>query len=85
MTIKAVAHKGLEEFFKTGNAKRIVADYAKRIRLRASVLNSMNSLDVLDGRWRFHALKGDGAGQCSINVSGTIGCLSSLKAVMSTC
>lgn len=47
MTIKAVAHKGLEEFFKTGNAKRIVADYAKRIRLRASVLNSMNSLDVL--------------------------------------
>lgn len=70
MSIKSIAHKGLEQFLKTGNTKGIVADHAKRIRDRASALNSMNSLDVLEGRWRFHVLKGDRAGQCAINVSG---------------
>ena len=70
MSIKTVAHKGLELFLKTGNTKSIVPEHAKRIMARASVLNSMSSLDVLSNRWRFHALKGERAGQYAINVSG---------------
>lgn len=70
MAIKSIAHKGLELFLKTDNTKGIVPEHAQRIKYRASVLQSITAIDQLEGRWRFHALKGDRKGQYAINVSG---------------
>lgn len=70
MTIKTVAHKGLELYILTGDVSGINPEHADRIRKRVTVLENMTSLMDLRGRWRFHALKGDRKGQYAINVSG---------------
>ncbi len=58
--IKSFKHKGLENFFKTGNTKGIQAQHTKKLQLILMSLNVATNLNMLNiPTFRIHALKGD--------------------------
>lgn len=71
MAIKGFRHKGLEQFFATGNKRGIQAQHADRLRLILGRLNAATDpRDMnLPGLSR-HALHGRWKGRWAVNVSG---------------
>ncbi len=72
MDIVSIAHKGLLDYFLSGNAKGLKQDLVPRIRTILFALEAAPDIDSLEGPpgWRIHQLKGDRANQWSISVSG---------------
>lgn len=65
------AHKGLQNFFETGNKKGIPPEMALRIRLRLDALDAAQEVtDIAPHGFGLHELKGDRKGTWSIRVSG---------------
>ena len=68
--IESFAHKGLENFFLTGNTKGIQHKHAKRLRFVLSWLDAASRIeDVNFPGSMLHQLKGDLQGIWSIKVS----------------
>ena len=66
-----IAHKGLLAFFERGDARRITAALAPRIRRILSDLDSAIQPGDMDlPGYRLHPLTGDRRGQWSVRVSG---------------
>jgi proteic killer suppression protein len=69
--IKSFADRRTEELFRTGEAKRIAADVARRALRKLEAVHAaaaLSDLRVPPGN-RLHALKGDRAGQHAIAVN----------------
>ena len=67
--IKSFAHKGLEQFFLTGNKAGIQPLHANRIRLILAQLQQARTIDDLRiPTLRLHELKGDRKGTWSVTV-----------------
>lgn len=67
--IKGFVHKGLEQFFLSGNKAGIQPQHAARIRLILAQLNQATSLDDLRiPTLRLHELKGRRRGAWSVTV-----------------
>lgn len=69
--IKTFADRATEALFRTGKAKRVPADVARRALRKLEAVDAatqVSDLKVPPGN-RLHALKGDRAGQHSISVS----------------
>ena len=58
--IKSFAHKGLEQFFTTGNKSGIQAIHANRLKLILALLDQADVVEDMDAPGlRLHQLKGD--------------------------
>jgi proteic killer suppression protein len=69
--IKSFRHKGLKDFFETGNKRRISPGLATRIARRLDVLNAAQQLTDIDAHgFDLHRLKGDRQEFWAISVSG---------------
>ena len=67
LMIKSFAHKGLEQFFRTGNKAGIQPQHANRIRLILAQLQQARTIDDLRiPTLRLHELKGDRKGTWSV-------------------
>jgi len=70
--IKTWKHKGLQQFFMTGNPKGILSDKkdVERIRQRLYVIDSADTLDEIAAfaQYKFHPLAGHRKGIYSITV-----------------
>ncbi len=67
--IRSFAHKGLEQFFLTGNKAGIQPQHANRIRLILAQLQQARSIDDMRiPALRLHELKGDRKGTWSVTV-----------------
>jgi toxin HigB-1 len=70
--IKRFRHKGLERFFRDGDAKGINAKHSARLRFVLTVLDTATrpeNMNLLPGA-RLHRLKGDRKGLWAVSVSG---------------
>jgi proteic killer suppression protein len=69
--IKSFRHKGLKDFFESGNKRGITSEMATRIRIRLDVMDAAKTItDINLPGFRLHELKGQRAGTWSIWVSG---------------
>ena len=69
--IKSFRHKGLKQFFTTGNAAGINSDHVSRLEERLQALHTAMVIDDMDlPGWRLHPLKGRLAGLWAVNISG---------------
>lgn len=69
--IKSFKHKGLEDFFYTGNKKGINPDHAKRLSRILDRLNAANKIKDMNYPGSFlHQLSGDQKGLHAVKVSG---------------
>ena len=69
--IKSFKHKGLENFFYSGNKKGIKTEHSSRLERILDRLNAAS--DIKDMHYpgsNLHQLKGDKEGQFSVKVSG---------------
>jgi proteic killer suppression protein len=67
--IKSFRHKGLELFFHTGNARKVQAKHAKRLRMILTMLNAANHARQMDAPGlRLHPLKGKPEGRWAVDV-----------------
>ena len=72
MRIKTTRHKGLKHFIEDDDPKGIRSDLAGRVRRILTALQTVESIERLQGPpgWRIHQLTGDRAGTWSLSVSG---------------
>ncbi len=71
MAIKAFRHKGLEQFFTTGNKRGIQAKHDERLRLILGSLNAAIALrDMNLPGLGLHELQGSRKGTWAVKVSG---------------
>jgi len=69
--IKSWKHKGLKEFFYTGNKKGIMPVHEKRLKIILQRLNAaIQAEDMNTPGMNFHELKGDLKGFYAVSVSG---------------
>ncbi len=69
--IKSWQHKGLKEFFFTGNKKGITPAHEKRLKIILQRLNAaIQAKDMNTPGMNFHELKGDLKGFYAVSVSG---------------
>ena len=69
--IKSYRHKGLQEFYETGNRRGINPDHASRLaRILDRLDASVRPLDMNLPGYRLHQLSGKGKGTWSVWVSG---------------
>ena len=69
--IGSFRHKGLQEFFETGNKRGIRPELASRLGRRLDVLEAAQQLSDIDAHgFSLHRLKGDRQGEWAISVSG---------------
>ena len=69
--IRNFKHKGLERFFRQSDHRGIPAQSGPRIERMLDVLNAATRPEDMNmPGYRFHALKGDRAGYCSVSVTG---------------
>ena len=69
--IKSFRHKGIKQFFETGDYSKIQVAHRKRIRLILTMLNAANEIHDLNfPSSNLHQLKGSLKDCWSINVSG---------------
>lgn len=69
--IKSFRHKGLRQFFESGNTAGVQASHAKRLWLQLAALNTAGSIDDMDlPGFRLHPLKGSMKGRWAITVNG---------------
>lgn len=67
--IKSFRHKGLAEFFATGNSRKVQAKHAKRLRLILTLLNAAtHPRQVNAPGLRLHPLKGNPPGRFAVDV-----------------
>ena len=67
--IKSFRHKGLAEFFRAGDKRKIQAKHAKRLRTILTILNVATRPGQMDAPGlRFHPLKGKLEGWFAISV-----------------
>ena len=68
--IKSFKHKGLRQFYETGNIAGIQPDHKQKLRIRLSALDTATCIeDMNTPGWRLHNLKGDPKGYWAIDVS----------------
>lgn len=68
--IKHWKHKGLRQFFETGDRSGIRPDHAVKLRKQLSRLNNAVCVQDMNVGWGLHSLSGDLAGHWSISVNG---------------
>ena len=69
--IKSFKHKGLKQFFESGNFSRINTEHRKKIRLILTMLNAAKEIKDLNYPGsELHQLKGDFKDFWSVSVSG---------------
>jgi proteic killer suppression protein len=69
--IKSFKHKGIEEFFYTGNKKGIKPEHASRLEIILDRLNAANEIkDMNYPGSNLHKLSGDKKRQYAVKVSG---------------
>lgn len=70
--IKNFRHKGLEQFFITGNKAGIQPHHAVKLKVQLTAMHAAESPDDLRApvSWRLHQLTGDLAGFWSLTVNG---------------
>ena len=69
--IGSFRHKGLKEFFETGNKRGIRPEMVSRLGRRLDVLEAAQELNDIDAHgFNLHRLKGDRQGEWAISVSG---------------
>lgn len=67
--IRSFRHKGLELFFRTGNARRLQTKHAKRLRMILTLLNAATQPRQMDAPGlRLHPLKGKPEGRWAVDV-----------------
>ncbi len=67
--IKSFKHKGLQEFFSTGSARRVQSKPAARLNLILTLLNASTHAGQMDAPGlRLHPLKGKPAGRFAVKV-----------------
>jgi proteic killer suppression protein len=72
MMIRRFRHKGLERFYREGDARGLNAKYVARLRALLTALATATRPEQM-GRFpgaRFHPLKGERKGQWAVSVSG---------------
>ena len=69
--IKSFRHKGIERFFKKGDARGINAKHGPRIRRVLDLIDQATTVEQLDISGMYlHPLKGDRKGEWAMTVSG---------------
>jgi proteic killer suppression protein len=69
--IRRIRHKGLDRFFKTGDARGINPQHAEWLRILLTSLDAAQSpADMQLPGYRLHPLKGERKGQWAVSVSG---------------
>jgi len=69
--IKSFRHKGIEKFFRTGSKAGIQAKHVAKLRRQLARLDaSVSPEDMNIPGWKFHPLRGNLEGHCSVWVSG---------------
>jgi toxin HigB-1 len=69
--IKSFQHKGLEQFYKTGNKSGIQPHHSVKLNVQLTAMSAAEKADDLRvPAWRLHQLSGDMAGFWSITVNG---------------
>ena len=69
--IKSFRHKGLRDFWETGNTKGIPAQLAKKTDSRLGIIDSAQEIEDIDyPGFGLHELKGDRKGTWAVKVSG---------------
>lgn len=67
--IKRFRHKGLAEFFRTGNARKVQAKHVPRLRMILTMLNAATHARQMDAPGlRLHPLKGRPEGRWAVDV-----------------
>lgn len=67
--IKSFKHKGLEEFFSTGSARKVQSKHAPRLNLILTLLNAATHAGQLNAPGlRLHPLKGKPVGRFAVKV-----------------
>lgn len=67
--IRSFRHKGLSEFFDTGNTRKLQTKHAKRLRLILTMLNAAKHPGQMAAPGlRLHPLKGKPAGRFAVDV-----------------
>ena len=57
--IVSFRHKGLREFFETGQARGINPQHANKLRMQLSALHTASTIEDVDmPGWRLHSLRG---------------------------
>ena len=68
--IKSFEHKGLQEFFDTGNLKGIRPQHKQKLRIRLTALDTAKSIEDMNlPGFRLHQLKGNKKGLWAIDVN----------------
>ena len=71
--IESFKHKGLERYFTEEDKRSIPAQSAKRIERMLDRLDASIKADDMDlPGYKFHALKGDRAGEYAVSVTGNV-------------
>lgn len=69
--IKSFRHKGLKDYWETGNTKGIPAQLAKKIDSRLAIIDDAKEIeDINYPGFDLHELKGDRKGTWAVKVSG---------------
>jgi proteic killer suppression protein len=69
--IVSFKHKGIEEFYKTGNKRRIQVKHAKRLRFQMAALDSAHQIEDCNlPSYNLHPLKGNKKHLWAITVNG---------------
>ena len=69
--IKSFRHKGLQQFFETGNKSGIQAAHSSKLRLQLAALNQATKPEDLSAPgWKLHPLRGALKGHWAITVNG---------------
>jgi proteic killer suppression protein len=69
--IKSFKHKGLKDFFESGNKSGVLAHHSKKIQILLTALNlAKDEKDMRAPSWRLHALSGNMKAHCSVSVNG---------------
>lgn len=69
--IKSFKHKGLKDFFESGNKAGIVTHHAKKLQILLTALNvAKDERDMNAPSWQLHSLSGNLREHWSVSVSG---------------
>jgi toxin HigB-1 len=69
--IKSFRHKGLKQFYQTGNTAGIQSHHAKRLRMQLAALDTATVIEDMDiPGFRLHRFKGQHKGRWSVRVNG---------------
>lgn len=69
--IKSFKHKGLEQFYKTGNKAGIQTAHSTKLRILLTALDAATQpLDMNAPNWKLHQLKGNLQDHWAVSVNG---------------